>query len=49
MNTATASPRMMAAAVLTGTLSTLDLTIVVPILTAVGRDFRSGTEVSWLG
>lgn len=44
----TASPRIIAAAVLAGTLSVLDLTIVVPILTAIGRDFGATTEVSWL-
>lgn len=33
---------------LAGTLSVLDLTIVVPILTAIGRDFGATTEVSWL-
>lgn len=48
MSSSTASPRIIAAAVLAGTLSILDLTIVVPILTAVGRDFGAGSEVSWL-
>ena len=48
MVTQQAGPRIIAAAVLAGTLSVLDLTIVVPILTAIGRDFGATTEVSWL-
>ncbi len=42
------SPRLVAGAVLSGTLSILDLTIVVPILTQIGLDLGGGTAVSWL-
>lgn len=42
------SKRLIAGAVLSGTLSILDLTIVVPILTNIGSDLGGGTAVSWL-
>ncbi len=41
-------PRLVAAAVLTGTLTILDLAIVLPILTSIGRDLGALSEVSWL-
>lgn len=34
--------------ILTGTLSVLDSTLVVPLLSTIGRELGGGTEVSWL-
>ncbi len=34
--------------ILTGTLSVLDSTLVVPLLTSIGQSFGAGSEVSWL-
>lgn len=42
------SPRLVAGAVLSGTISVLDLTIVVPILTQIGADLGGGTAIAWL-
>lgn len=36
------------AAVIGGTLSVLDSTLVVPLLVSIGKEFDGGTEVSWL-
>jgi len=40
--------RVLVGVILTGTLSVLDSTLVVPLLTTIGRDFDAGSEVSWL-
>ena len=40
--------RVLIGVILTGTLSVLDSTLVVPLLTTIGDDFGGGTEVSWL-
>lgn len=41
-------PRVLIGVILTGTLSVLDSTLVVPLLTTIGADFGGGSEVSWL-
>ena len=40
--------RVLSAVILTGTLSVLDSTLVVPLLTTIGDDLGGGSEVSWL-
>ena len=40
--------RVLIGVILTGTLSVLDSTLVVPLLTTIGADFNGGSEVSWL-
>ena len=40
--------RVLVAVILTGTLSVLDSTLVVPLLTTIGDDLGGGSEVSWL-
>lgn len=40
--------RVLVGVILTGTLSVLDSTLVVPLLTSIGRSFGAGSEVSWL-
>ena len=40
--------RVLVGVILTGTLSVLDSTLVVPLLTTIGADFDGGSEVSWL-
>ena len=40
--------RVLGGVILTGTLSVLDSTLVVPLLTTIGADFNGGSEVSWL-
>lgn len=39
---------MLTAAILSGTLSVLDSTLVVPLLHTIGEDLGGGTRVSWL-
>lgn len=39
---------LLAGVILAGTLSVLDSTLVVPLLTTIGADFGGGSEVSWL-
>ena len=39
---------LLVAAILSGTLSVLDSTLVVPLLDTIGQDFGGGTRVSWL-
>lgn len=45
---ATVGLRVLIGVILTGTLSVLDSTLVVPLLTTIGADFGGGSEVSWL-
>lgn len=45
---ATVGARVLIGVILTGTLSVLDSTLVVPLLTTIGDDFGGGSEVSWL-
>lgn len=40
--------RVLVGVILTGTLSVLDSTLVVPLLTTIGESFGAGSEVSWL-
>lgn len=40
--------RVLTGVILTGTLSVLDSTLVVPLLTTIGAEFGGGSEVSWL-
>ena len=40
--------RVLLGAILTGTLSVLDSTLVIPLLTSIGRSVGATTEVSWL-
>lgn len=40
--------RVLVGVILTGTLSILDSTLIVPLLTTIGTDFQAGSEVSWL-
>jgi len=42
------SVRLLVGVVLAGTLSVLDSTIVVPLLSSIGEDLGGGSEVSWL-
>lgn len=42
------SARLLLGVVLAGTLSVLDSTIVVPLLSSIGEDLGGGSEVSWL-
>ncbi len=42
------TPRLLLGVILAGTLSVLDSTIVVPLLSAIGSEFGGGSEVSWL-
>lgn len=44
----TVSRRLLVGVILAGTLSVLDSTIVVPLLTSIGADLGGGTAVSWL-
>lgn len=44
----TVGPRVLVGVILTGTLSVLDSTLVVPLLTTIGADFGAGSETSWL-
>lgn len=45
---ASVSVRLLVGVILSGTLSVLDSTIVVPLLGSIGEEFGGGTEVSWL-
>lgn len=40
--------RVLVGVILTGLLSVLDSTLVVPLLATIGDDFAAGSEVSWL-
>jgi len=40
--------RVLVGVILTGLLSVLDSTLVVPLLATIGDDFNAGSEVSWL-
>lgn len=42
------NPRLLTGVILAGTLSVLDSTIVVPLLTRIGEDFGAESEVAWL-
>ncbi len=44
----TVSRRLLVGIILSGTLSVLDSTLVVPLLTTIGDDLGGGSEVSWL-
>ena len=39
---------MLIGVILTGTLSVLDSTLVIPLLVTIGEDFGAGSETSWL-
>lgn len=45
---ASVGPRVLVGVILTGTLSVLDSTLVVPLLTTIGAEFGGGSTVSWL-
>jgi MFS family permease len=45
---AAVGPRLLAGVVLAGTLSVLDSTVVVPLLSGIGADLGGGSSVSWL-
>lgn len=45
---ASVGARLLVGIILTGTLSVLDSTLVVPLLTTIADDFGGGSEVSWL-
>lgn len=42
------SARLLTGVILAGTLSVLDSTIIVPLLTRIGEDFGAQSEVAWL-
>ena len=44
----TVGARVLVGVILTGLLSVLDSTLVVPLLEVIGDDFAAGSEVSWL-
>ena len=45
---ASVGARVLIGVILTGTLSVLDSTLVVPLLTTIGAEFGGGSTVSWL-
>ncbi len=45
---ASVGARVLIGVILTGTLSVLDSTLVVPLLTTIGAQFDGGSTVSWL-
>ena len=44
----TVGVRVLVGVILTGLLSVLDSTLVVPLLGTIGHEFAAGSEVSWL-
>ena len=45
---ATVGVRLLIGVILSGTLSILDSTLVIPLLSSIGNDFDAGSETSWL-
>ena len=45
---ASVGARVLIGVILTGTLSVLDSTLIVPLLTTIGAQFDGGSTVSWL-